>query len=404
MQGALRRNTKSIGSALLLCLLFSRPAYSDDEFIASAQLRGGYDANPTLSPQKSGSAVAELSGNLAVAKGDASRGIGAVGDFSRAEYTAGRTAPNERYKLEFRAMTEVDGWSLRAATRAESARNYSVQSFDATQIVKVRAPEALVRPFATVALQYSTLNETNALLGDFLPQAQRFLRGTITPGIAVKLGKAVVGISADVSVTRYTQEPDLFGFRRNNERLEPFAFLAVSDQDLDFYASISRFYGRWHDTDFSNPQETMFDVSLSKKAGPLQLGLSAQRTAQDTTFPISPIIVTTRYGAEVQLSLTDSLSVRAFGRNIRSDYLDSPFTTSTKALGLGATYDLSDGFTMGAEIARIRGSAIDGSPIEGGLAMLSLKKVIAGAAPEPPAAPATNPSWDPRPVQSRHQP
>ena len=99
--------------------------------------------------------------------------------------------------------------------------------------------------------------------------------GGVAPDLAKRLAqelivrdKVEVGVSANLSIRRYLDEFDDFGYHRDNERVQPFVFARYQDKSVTAFASVSKLYGRWHDVDFSNVDRTLFDASLSWRAAP----------------------------------------------------------------------------------------------------------------------------------------
>jgi hypothetical protein len=194
------------------------------------------------------------------------------------------------------------------------------------------------------------LNESNLLLGDFLPKPEVFLRGTIIPGVAMKKDGLEIGTSVNLSVTRYTDKIDYFGFRRDNERVEPFFFLRYSKDKFSLFAAVSRLYGDWHDVDFSDVRRNLYEIALSYEADPFGFEFSAKRTAEETTFPISPITIDTQYAGKVVKKLDAKNSLAFFGRYLEKEYLDSPFKQRTTTYGAKFNHDISDKVSFGFEL------------------------------------------------------
>lgn len=398
-------------------LLSSARAGAEDAYLASARLRSGYDANPLALPDARGSAFAGVDAAFAAGRGNGDRALGLIGEWQRTQYAARGIDPAEHGKLSLKAQTSFDGWTLRADTSVESNRTYDTRAFDASQSLKLRPQQGWLRPFVTGELRFRTLNETSVLIADFLPEPQRFWRATVIPGLVVEDGPLELGASVNLAATRYLEEPDLFGFRRNNERVQPFVFLNFRDRGLDVSAAVSRFMGRWHDADFSNVTETLYDVSLRKQAGDLTFAASASRDVADTTFAISPLTVATSWSASFGYTVTDDLTLTVFARGERTDYLDSPFSSRTRALGFGAAYDLGDDMTLSGEIATLHGTALNDRPVRGGVVSLSLAKRFAverrkpgrvadaqWAASPPPTGLPSSPAWLKRPLPAAYQP
>ncbi len=374
--------------ASVVGLLLLNPAAStqaSDVALGSVRLRGGFDANPRLLPGGTGSGFAGVDGAFAIGREDGATKSGLVGEMERTEYTAGSIAPSERYRLGVEAETTAIGnWSLRSSSSIENTRTATLRSFDAAQRVRAGWTEGPVRSFVTAEIRYASLNETNAILTDFLPEDQRFGRATVTPGVTVALGGgAEVGASVSLSGTRYTEQLDLFGFRRDNERAEPFLFARYEGQGLSMSASVSRLHGRWHDVDFSDVRETLYDASLSKTIGAWTLDLGAKRFAGDTTFPISPLTISTGQFAKLSFAPDDRWKFGVLGRTLRTAYLDSPWSTAVLAYGVTASYALAKDWLVAAELLRINSTALNGEAADGGVVSLSLTRRFArDASPE----------------------
>jgi len=372
---------RSPALAAIVCLLAFAPEGSraDDVAVGSLRLRGGYDANPQLLPGGRASAFAGLDAAFALGRSDdadISR-TGLTGEFQRADYAARGILPSERARVALEAETDAAaGWTLKSSTSAESVRSYNLRAFDAVQSLRARRRDGPVQPFVVAELRYATLNETNAILVDFLPEDQRFVRGTLVPGLSVKTDRGEAGISVNLSATRYAQEPDLFGFRRNNERLQPYLFYRLDEDTIAFSAAVSRLYGVWHDIDFTDLRTTLFDLSLTLKGrgSPWTLDLAARREVGDTSFPISPVTVSEIYSGKLSYAPGGAWSVAALARWQRTGYRDSPFSTSVLGYGISARYDLGGGWSAGAELMRIASSALSGEPADGGVLTLSLTR------------------------------
>jgi len=215
----------------------------------------------------------------------------------------------------------------------------------------------------------------------------------------LKAGGAEIGASVSVSATRYAAPVDLFGFRRDNERLQPFLFARYSEPGLDVSASVSRLYGRWRDVDFSPVKETLFDVSLTRSRGPFTLELGASRYAEDTTFPISPVTINDAFLARLNYEPNEQWSFGAVLRGLRTRYLDSPFVSRVLAYGGSVSYALSDEWRIGAQVLRLDATAINGEPANGGIATLSLSRSLSTNGERERRTPGEAPAaarWSPR--------
>lgn len=348
-------------------------ARAEDEFLGSIQLRGGYDSNPNFTAADSGTALGGV--NAAVVAGRTTETYIAAlsAEASYTHYAETLDAPLQRYKAAFDiANKEQSEVSLKSTTSVVSFENYDTKALDAIEHVRVQKTSGMVQPFVTVEARYSELNESNLLLGDFLPKPEVFLRGTIIPGVAVKKDGLEIGTSVNLSVTRYADKLDYFGFRRDNERIEPFFFLRYSKDRFSLFAAMSRLYGDWHDVDFSDVRRNLYEIALSYEADPFGFEFSAKRTAEETTFPISPITIDTQYAGKIVKKLNAKNSLAFFGRYLEKEYLDSPFKQRTTTYGAKFNHDISDKVSFGFELARNEMSPILGPDVNGIVAVASL--------------------------------
>ena len=365
--------------ALGLLAALAGPAQAEDEILGSLQLRGGYDSNPNFSSAAEGTALAGINAVVVAGRSTGDYVAAATGEASYTRYRETLDAPLARYRAAFDfANKDESEFSLKSTTSVTSFENYNTKSLDAIERLQLRKTSGAVQPFVTAELRYSQLNESNVLLNEFLPQPEVFLRGTIIPGVAIKQDAWEIGTSLNLSATRYRDELDYFGFRRDNERIEPFLFLRYSKDKFALFASLSRLYGDWHDVDFTDVRKTLYDIALSYDGEPFGFEFSARRTAEETTFPISPITIDTAYAGKIARKLDAKNSVAAFGRYLEKRYLDSPFRQITKTYGLQFTHNISDELSAGLELARSEMQPIAGPNVDGVVAMASLTQRFGG--------------------------
>jgi len=370
----------------------SAPAVDDEVAVASVGLRAGYDTDPTLASPARPSAY--LGAEAAFAFGRSVGGVtaGMVGELSRADYGASGIDPAEHYRLSFQLANKDDGpLALRSTTGIEETRAYDVRAFEAVQSLRARWTGGPVQPFATAELRYASLNETNAIFPLFLPEDERFLRGTVIPGVALKQEKAEIGASINLSMTRYADEFDVFGFRRDNERVQPFLFFRYGDGDFTVFATLSQLYGYWHDPDFSDVRRMLYEVSIGKDVGPFTVDVTMKRVAADTTFPISPLAITSLSEGRVSWPIGDNDRLTLLARDIETEYLDSPFSARSFTYGGGISHALMDDLALGFELTRTDAVTIAGDDVAATAAVVSLTKKFGsgGATPAsslPPSA------------------
>jgi hypothetical protein len=366
------------GSALAICLLLAVSAASaGEESLGTLQLRGGYDANPTGLPgDPKGSAFITAGAAVAIGRDYVGGKLAFAGEGQHTQFASRDIAPTDRIKFALETEHDLDtGWTLRTSVRADNVTSYDTRALNITGTVKLRPSAGVFRPFVSGEVGYSTLNETNILYADFMPEPQRFLRGTVIPGIAiVHSDKFEFGVSASVSVTRYLAGGDPLGFNRDNTRIQPFLFATCKDDTFGISASVSRFDGRWSDANFEDVQTTLYDFSVTKTFGDLKLDLAAKRTAEDTTFPFVPVTLVTTAGAGLSYKLTSQLTLRTSAKTARTEYPGVALSSKITAFGGGASYDSGKDWTLGLDAAYQRGTLIDGEPMTGAVVSLSLAK------------------------------
>jgi hypothetical protein len=352
----------------------STPAEHD--FAASFRLRGGFDSNPEFSSGNGIGGSAFIATDTALAagtKGD-DYTLGIAAEANSIHYGNPRASPTLGGKVILRGSLGNDDLKVSSTTTIADIDSYNLRSSDLTQSVKAEAKVDSLKVFVTAEGGRSSLNQTNAIFQDFLPGPQQYLRGTLVPGVSLVRGKAEVGVSANLSVRRYVDEFDDFGYRRDNERVQPFLFAKYEDKNITAFGSISQLYGTWHDFDFSNVNCTLFDASFTWRAAPFSINLVAARRAAETTFPISPITIDTIYSAKATWKVDPKLTLIASAGYATSEYLDSPFRSRTLTYGVGVSRDLGDDFTFGVDLSRVQGVLISGERADAIIVATSLTK------------------------------
>ena len=344
------------------CMAFiGSAAAADDDFTASFRLRGGFDSNPQfLAGQGGGSAF--VATDTALAAGTKADGytLGVAAEANATHYAQPQLTPSLGGKVILRGSLGDDDFKLDSTTTLADTSTYNLRSNDLIQSVKAEAKVDSVRLFVTAEGGRSSLNQTNAIFPDFLPDPEQYWRGTLIPGVSLVQGKAEIGASVNLSVRRYLREFDIFGYRRDNERVQPFVFAKYNDDAITAFASISQLYGTWHDPDFTNVNRVLFDVSLTWRAKSFTVDLTAWRRAGETTFPISPITIDTAYSAKVTWNVEPKVMLSASIAYATTDYLDSPFHARTLTCGVGAIHDIADDLSLGIDVAYAKGSLISG--------------------------------------------
>lgn len=336
--------------------------HAEDDFIASLRLRGGYDTNPQFSNGTGIGGSAFIGTDTALAAGTKEKdySYGVAAEASTTQYANPLAVPALSGKVILRGTYSGDDANIAATTTIADTNTYNLRSSDLVQSIKGEAKFGSIKIFTTVEGARSSLNQTNAIFQDFLPNPQVYLRGTLIPGIAYVRDRFEIGASVNLSVRRYQKELDDFGYRRDNERVQPFLFAKYQDKDIAVFGSISQLYGNFHDVDFTNVNTTLFDASLSWRVAPFTVDLAAYRRASETTFPISPITIDTAYTAKASWLVEPKLTLTAAVGYATTDYLDSRFSAQTLSYGIGASHDLGNGYAIGLDLTRAQGTLISG--------------------------------------------
>lgn len=363
---------------------------AEDDLVGSLRLRGGYDSNPQFSNgSMTPSGFISTEAALAAAGKQDDITWSATAEASATRYIKPGLEPALIGKLGLRGIMGDDDLRLIATTSFTDISTYNQRSTDLVQSLKVETIQNNIKWFATGEVALARLNQTNAIFQDFLPVPQQHWRGTIIPGVSVTTGKTEIGVSVNLSARRYAEEFDLFGFRRDNERVQPFLFGKYDDGDLSMFASVSQLYGIWHDVDFTNVNTTLFDANIVWRPKPFTLELTAARRASETTFPISPITLDTLLSAKASWQVDDKWLLSAATGYVQSIYLDSEYRAATFTYGFGAVRDLGSGYKLGFDLTRVTGTLLNGERAQGYIVASSLSKSFApGAAVAKPDAAA----------------
>ncbi|EKS27636.1 outer membrane beta-barrel protein [Afipia felis] len=338
------------------------PAWAEDEFVASLRLRGGYDSNPQFSNGSGigGSAFIGTDASMAAAHKDGDASLGIAAEASQIQYANPQATPALNGKVIIRGMLGSDDLNVSSVTTISDISTYNLRSSDLIQSVKGEAKIGSFKLFATAEGARSSLNQTNAIFQDFLPEAQQYLRGTLIPGVAYACGKFEVGASVNLSMRRYAQEFDVFGYRRDNERIQPFVFAKYADKDFSVTGSLSQLRGTWHDPDFSNVKALLYEGHLHWRHDAWTLDLTAWKRANETTFPISPITIDAAYTGKLSWAATPQLTLSAAAGYTTTRYLESPFDAQTATVAFGGSYDLGNDYALGLDLTYAHGVLISG--------------------------------------------
>ena len=359
----------ALSKALLsagIVLLCHGAAMAEDEFVASARLRGGIDSNPQFLPGRYAEPTGFTGTDTALAAGTKHDGytLGVAAEAGTTQYTHPGMVPALSGKVVLRGLLGDDIASIASTTTIGDTSSYNLRSSDIVQAIKGEVKLGSIKLFASAEGARSSLNQTNVIFQDFLPTPHQYLRGTLIPGISFVADKLEIGTSVNLSVRRYLEELDDFGYRRDNERVQPFLFATYTSSDISAFGAISYLRGTWHDVDFTNVSDVLFDTSLTWRIAPFTIDLKAARKASETTFPISPITIDTLYSGKVAWQVDSDWSLTAAAGYAITRYLDSPFKAQTATYALGVSRDLGNGYTLGLDLTRAQGTLISGDKAE----------------------------------------
>jgi hypothetical protein len=371
-----------IGAVGMYLLGGSGAVLAEDEFLASLRLRGGYDSNVQFSSGHSpiGSAFIATDVSLAAAGKEDTSTWGITAEGSTTRYANQYLVPASNGKVVLKGSMGDDALRLSSTTTLTDINTYNLRLTDILQVIKAESLQNNIKLFASVEGGRSTLNQTNAIFEDFLPVPLQYWRGAIIPGVSVISGKTELGVSVNVSARRYTEELDLFGFRRDNERVQPFLFGKYDGDEVTAFASVSRLYARFHDVDFSNVERTLFEANVSwrpQQIKALTIDLNAQRRAGETSFPISPITIDTLYTAKAGWQVDPKLLLTAVVGYASTEYLDSPFTQQTTTVGVGMSREITKDIRWAMDLSRTTGTLINGEKASAIILASSITKTFA---------------------------
>ncbi|KQW23476.1 hypothetical protein ASC80_03490 [Afipia sp. Root123D2] len=359
-----------------LTMIGLRATMAEDEFVASVHLRGGFDTNPQFLPGPNSGRTAFIGTDAALAAGTKQDGYsyGVVAEAGTTQYSNSDVVPSMSGKVVLRGLLGDDNANVSSTTTIGDTNSYNLRSSDLIQTSKGEVRVGSFKLFASAEGARSSLNQTNVIFQDFLPNPQQYLRGTVIPGVSFVKDKFEIGASVNLSVRRYLEEFDDFGYRRDNERVQPFLFAKYGSADFSAFGAISYLRGTWHDVDFTNVREVLFDTNLTWRIAPFTIDLKAARSAGETTFPISPITIDTIYSGKVAWQVDPKWTLTAAAGYAITKYLDSPFKAQTATYGVGLSHDLGNGYALGLDLTRAQGTLISGDKADGTIISSSITK------------------------------
>lgn len=377
----LARSSYAAGMAAWLAgiVLAASGAHAGETAIAGSwELRGGYDSNPPLALGAAGTVTAGYSGSVALAHRGEGYVAGATLEAGATHYLRGTLDASRTQKAELSFATTDEGRALvEARAGIENTRTYDTIFREAVTSLKVKSRNPLVRPFVTAELAVFELNESNVLVGDFLPRAQVALRGTLIPGIERQHGAATIGVSVSLTVIRYRDPVDLFGFARDNERVQPFFYVEAARGGWQIFGAVSILYGDWHEPFFTDLAEFMFEAQASYEGEGWRASLDASRRAVETTFPVSPVTIDTSVTASVSRDAGAHWRLGLTGSYHQTRYPDSPFRTRTVSLALDASREIRDDVVLGLKVGAARSWPWSGGVADGVFSQVSVSRAFA---------------------------
>jgi hypothetical protein len=105
---------------------------------------------------------------------------GVAAEASTTQYANPLAAPTLGGKVILRGTYGDEEASISSTTTIADVNSYNLRSSDLIQSLKGEVVSDNIKVFATVEGARSSLNQTNAIFADFLPNPQVYLRGTVT--------------------------------------------------------------------------------------------------------------------------------------------------------------------------------------------------------------------------------
>lgn len=348
---------------------------AEEVFVSSMRLRGGYDSNPLLVPNGKGAAFATLEGAFAAGRQHDGWVSGVTGEFSATKFSEAefRAFQNHRFRLRL-SNDNIENVSFDSTALFAAASTYDTRAAQVAQRTHLQYAKGNIRPFAAMDLRLISLNELNPLLGGFLPEPMKFLRGTIGAGVTFVDGKNEISASVVIGRSKYEGSADLFGFRRDNNRVQPTLSVKSEQGDLSWRAAVSYFRAISEDPFFTDVEHFLFDVGGTAKFGDVSADLSFAQTAEETTFPVSPMTINRLFQAKLSWTPDDKAAFGIFTRQLRRDYWDAPLYSRVRSFGIEAIYNMNADVALSGEMAFTRALLLSGNEADGVAATISLTK------------------------------
>ena len=124
----------------------------------------------------------------------------------------------------------------------------------------------------------------------------------------------------------------------------------------------------------------LFDVSLSATWRGWSGEIAIARTAEDTSFPISPVTINTAAQARLARAIDRQTSAGIFARMLNREYWDSPFHSRIRAAGIEVKREIADDLLLAGEIGFAKSLLLSGAEAEGVVASVALTRRFGAAA------------------------
>lgn len=348
---------------------------AEEVFVSSMRLRGGYDSNPLLAPNGKGAAFATLEGAFAAGRQQDGWVTGVTGEFSATKFSEAEFRAFQNHRFRLRLSNENFGnLALDSTMLFATASTYDTRAAQAVQRTHLQYATGAIRPFAAIEMRAVSLNELNPLLGGFLPEPMKFLRGTIGPGVAYVDGKHEIAASIVIGRSKYEGSADLFGFRRDNTRVQPTLSVKSEQGDLSWRGTVSYFRAFSEDAFFTDVEQFLFDVGGTAKFGNVSADISFAQTAEETSFPVSPMTINRLFQAKLSWTPDDKAGFGIFTRQLRRDYWDTPLYSRVRSFGAEASYHMNAEIALSGEVAFTRALLLSGAEADGLVATVSLTR------------------------------
>ncbi len=323
---------------------------------ATIGLRGGYDSNPTDGERARGSAFVTQALNWDYARGSNRDGYGLSLTMQNTTYHPRVIAASLANNLTFTAATPLtEALTLRGVLTASNEQTWSRRQNAALLRTRLEYDQETFRLFGSLEARAGALNERNYFaLGSFLPRDENSLTVTTLAGAAYKTTYGEIGVSASAARTRYLEDYDYIGFRRDNDRVQPNLFYAGNVAGATLEGSVSPLNAWFPAKDFDSLRRLLYTAKAKIPLGAFTVALTSSRTTQETTLPFSVIDLVTQHEARLTARFWEKNAVSLFVRQKIDDYYGLSAKATTRSLGLEYARNLDNGFAATAAVTARR--------------------------------------------------